>query len=79
MRGIKFQIQDVTLHADNIHRGGGQIIPTCRRVLYACELTGEPALMGTRRKIFPPLLFFFLPPSTHSLIFFFSFRARLFG
>jgi len=45
MRGIKFQIQDVTLHADNIHRGGGQIIPTCRRVLYACELTGEPALM----------------------------------
>merc|ERR1711880_5458 len=45
MRGIKFKIQDVTLHADNIHRGGGQIIPTCRRVLYACELTAEPALM----------------------------------
>eukprot|EP00178_Gracilaria_changii_P005930 TRINITY_DN2011_c0_g1_i1.p1 TRINITY_DN2011_c0_g1~~TRINITY_DN2011_c0_g1_i1.p1 ORF type:complete len:662 (+),score=121.38 TRINITY_DN2011_c0_g1_i1:146-1987(+) len=45
MRGIKFQIQDVTLHADNIHRGGGQIIPTCRRVLYACELSAEPALM----------------------------------
>jgi elongation factor 2 len=45
MRGIKFQIQDVTLHADNIHRGGGQIIPTCRRVLYACELTGQPSLL----------------------------------
>jgi elongation factor 2 len=45
MRGIKFGIQDVTLHADNIHRGGGQIIPTCRRVLYACELTGQPSLM----------------------------------
>jgi elongation factor 2 len=45
MRGIKFCIQDVTLHADNIHRGGGQIIPTCRRVLYACELTGQPSLM----------------------------------
>ncbi len=45
MRGIKFCIQDVTLHADNIHRGGGQIIPTCRRVLYACELTGMPSLM----------------------------------
>ena len=45
MRVIKFMIQDVTLHADNIHRGGGQIIPTCRRVLYACELTAEPALM----------------------------------
>jgi len=45
MRNCKFKIQDVTLHADNIHRGGGQIIPTCRRVLYACELTAEPALM----------------------------------
>ena len=45
MRGIKFCIQDVTLHADNIHRGGGQIIPTGRRVLYACELTGQPSLM----------------------------------
>jgi elongation factor 2 len=45
MRGIKFGIQDVTLHADNIHRGGGQIIPTCRRVLYACELTAQPSLM----------------------------------
>jgi elongation factor 2 len=45
MRGIKFLIQDVTLHADNIHRGGGQIIPTCRRVLYACELTAQPSLM----------------------------------
>lgn len=45
MRGIKFCIQDVVLHADNIHRGGGQIIPTCRRVLYACELTGAPSLM----------------------------------
>jgi elongation factor 2 len=45
MRGIKFCIQDVTLHADNIHRGGGQIIPTGRRVLYACELTAAPSLM----------------------------------
>jgi elongation factor 2 len=45
MRGIKFGIQDVTLHADNIHRGGGQIIPACRRVLYACELTAQPSLM----------------------------------
>ena len=35
----------MTLHADAIHRGGGQIIPTTRRVLYACILTAEPRLM----------------------------------
>lgn len=28
----------VTLHADAIHRGGGQIIPTARRVFYAAVL-----------------------------------------
>jgi len=43
MRGIRFNIHDVTLHADAIHRGGGQILPTGRRVLYACELTSTPA------------------------------------
>eukprot|EP00894_Picocystis_sp_ML_P004009 jgi/Pico_ML_1/54526/g4861.t2 len=45
MRGIRFEIHDVTLHTDAIHRGGGQIIPTCRRVLYAAELTAKPRLM----------------------------------
>jgi elongation factor 2 len=42
MRGIRFNIHDVTLHADAIHRGGGQIIPTARRALYASELTASP-------------------------------------
>jgi elongation factor 2 len=45
MRGIRFNIMDVTLHADAVHRGGGQIIPTARRVLYAAELTAQPRLM----------------------------------
>ena len=45
MRGIRFNIHDVTLHADAIHRGGGQIIPTARRVFYACQLTAKPTLM----------------------------------
>ena len=45
MRGIRFNIHDVTLHTDAIHRGGGQIIPTARRVLYACVLTAEPRLL----------------------------------
>ena len=42
MRGIRFNIEDVTLHADAIHRGGGQIVPTARRVFYASELTAAP-------------------------------------
>lgn len=45
MRAIRFDVHDVTLHTDAIHRGGGQIIPTARRVLYACELTAEPKMM----------------------------------
>ncbi|CAJ2512917.1 Uu.00g010360.m01.CDS01 [Anthostomella pinea] len=44
MRGTRFNIMDVTLHADAIHRGGGQLIPTARRVLYAAALLADPAL-----------------------------------
>lgn len=45
LRSTRFNIQDVTLHADAIHRGGGQIIPTSRRVIYAAMLLAEPALL----------------------------------
>ncbi|KAK4235862.1 P-loop containing nucleoside triphosphate hydrolase protein [Achaetomium macrosporum] len=45
MRAIRFNLFDATLHADAIHRGGGQIIPTARRVIYASMLLSEPALM----------------------------------
>jgi elongation factor 2 len=45
MRGAVFEICDVVLHADAIHRGGGQIIPTCRRAMYAAQLTADPKLM----------------------------------
>eukprot|EP00794_Sanderia_malayensis_P009989 gene9989-11010_t len=45
MRAVRFNIHDVTLHTDAIHRGGGQIIPTARRCLYACVLTAQPRLM----------------------------------
>lgn len=44
MRGIKFAIFDCTLHTDAIHRGGGQIIPTARRVCYAAQMLAKPAL-----------------------------------
>lgn len=44
MRGVRFNVIDVTLHADAIHRGGGQIIPTCRRACYAACLLATPGL-----------------------------------
>jgi elongation factor 2 len=45
MRGIRFNLYDVTMHADAIHRGAGQIMPTARRCMYACSLTATPSLM----------------------------------
>jgi len=44
MRGIRFNLVDVNLIADSIHRGGAQIIPAARRVCYASQLTAEPRL-----------------------------------
>ena len=31
-RGIRINIDDVTLHADAIHRGAGQIMPCAKKV-----------------------------------------------
>jgi len=45
LRGVQVKIEDVTLHADNIHRGGGQIIPCARKVTYACVMASEPRLL----------------------------------
>ncbi|KAI4390182.1 hypothetical protein MLD38_002319 [Melastoma candidum] len=45
MRGICFEVCDVVLHADAIHRGGGQVIPTARRVIYASQLMAKPRLV----------------------------------
>merc|ERR1711970_1602151 len=45
MRGIRYNLYDVTVHADAIHRGAGQIMPTARRCMYACCLTAQPSLM----------------------------------
>merc|ERR1719473_438916 len=44
MRGIRFNIKDVTLHTDAIHRGAGQLMPCTRRVCFAAELTAGPTL-----------------------------------
>jgi elongation factor 2 len=44
MRGIRFNLKDVTLHADSIHRGAGQLMPATRRVCFASSLTASPTL-----------------------------------
>jgi elongation factor 2 len=44
-RGVVLRLLDCTLHADAIHRGMGQILPTARRVTFASMLTAGPTLM----------------------------------
>ena len=45
MRNCKFRILDATIAQEPIFRGGGQIIPTARRVCYSAFLTAAPRLM----------------------------------
>jgi len=45
MRGTRFNLMDVVLHADAIHRGMGQLMPTARRVCFSSMLTAEPNLL----------------------------------
>mmetsp|Transcript_20308 Transcript_20308/g.30015 ORF Transcript_20308/g.30015 Transcript_20308/m.30015 type:complete len:860 (+) Transcript_20308:59-2638(+) len=45
VRGIRFNLMDVVLHADAIHRGMGQIMPTSRRVVFACMYVSSPAIL----------------------------------
>ena len=44
-RGLKLVVNDVTLHADAIHRGMGQVSPTARRVTYAGMYLASPCLL----------------------------------
>ena len=44
MRGIRFNIIDVSYYTDAIHRGAGQIVPPMRRCCYAAEMTAQPTL-----------------------------------
>lgn len=45
MRNVKFKILDAAVAPEAIHRGGGQIIPTARRVAYSAFLMATPRLM----------------------------------
>ena len=45
IRNTKFKILDAVIASEPIHRGGGQIIPTSRRVGYSAFLMATPRLM----------------------------------
>eukprot|EP00742_Colponemidia_sp_Colp-10_P021516 GILJ01025253.1.p1 GENE.GILJ01025253.1~~GILJ01025253.1.p1 ORF type:complete len:624 (-),score=49.81 GILJ01025253.1:116-1987(-) len=45
LRGVRMNIEDMTTHADAIHRGAGQFVPAARRVIQGCCLTATPRLM----------------------------------
>jgi len=45
IRNSKFKILDAAIAAEPIHRGGGQVIPTARRVAYSAFLMATPRLM----------------------------------
>jgi len=45
MRGIRFNIMDVVMHADAIHRGASQIMPPMKRAVYAAQIKSAPALL----------------------------------
>ncbi|XP_055377484.1 116 kDa U5 small nuclear ribonucleoprotein component [Condylostylus longicornis] len=45
IRNVKFKILDAVIANDALHRGGGQVIPTARRVAYSAFLMATPRLM----------------------------------
>ncbi|KAF9058821.1 elongation factor 2 [Rhodocollybia butyracea] len=52
MRSIRLNILDATLHTDAIHRGGGQVMPTFRRVCYAACLLASPVSRNPSTLVF---------------------------
>ncbi|CAL9755402.1 unnamed protein product [Musa acuminata subsp. burmannicoides] len=45
IRNVKFKILNASIAPEPLHRGGGQIIPTARRVVYSAFLMANPRLM----------------------------------
>lgn len=45
IRGVKFRVLDASLATEPIYRGGGQVIPTARRVCYSSFLLATPRLL----------------------------------
>jgi elongation factor 2 len=44
IRGVRFNVHDVTIHTDPMHRGVNQISPAMRRVMYSSFLSAQPVL-----------------------------------
>lgn len=55
IRNVKFKILDAVIAQEPLHRGGGQIIPTARRVVYSAFLMVRNVLCieGTWANIAP--------------------------
>eukprot|EP01084_Bolivina_argentea_P196528 336876_1 len=64
MRGIRYNITDVKLHADAIHRGAGQIMPCAKKVFFACQIASSPKLLEPMY-----LVDITVPQSAHSGVF----------
>ncbi|CEF67082.1 Translation elongation factor EFG, V domain and Elongation factor, GTP-binding domain and Translation elongation factor EFTu/EF1A, domain 2 and Small GTP-binding protein domain and Translation elongation factor EFG/EF2, domain IV and Translation protein, beta-barrel domain and Elongation factor G, III-V domain and Ribosomal protein S5 domain 2-type fold, subgroup and Ribosomal protein S5 domain 2-type fold and P-loop containing nucleoside triphosphate hydrolase domain-containing protein [Strongyloides ratt len=45
IRNVKFKIMDAEIAKESLYRGGGQMIPTARRVAYSAFLMSTPRLM----------------------------------
>jgi 116 kDa U5 small nuclear ribonucleoprotein component len=45
VRNVKFKLTEASIATEPLHRSGGQIIPTARRVLYSSFLLATPRLM----------------------------------
>lgn len=57
IRNVKFRLLGADLASEPIYRGGGQIIPTARRVCYSSFLMATPRLQEVRSPpSFPPAL-----------------------
>lgn len=45
LRGVRFNIIDTKVHADNAHRGTSQILPCMKRTCYGSQLMAKPRLL----------------------------------
>jgi len=45
VRGVRFNVMDVSLHSDSVHRSAGQIIPPTRRLIHGSMVTAAARLM----------------------------------
>jgi Elongation factor G, domain IV len=45
VRGVVYNIHTCTVHPDAAHRGGAQIVPSCRRAIFGAHLSAAPRLL----------------------------------